>query len=453
MVKDDRVELHGLFKALVYADSLDDFEEKYESLMESIITTYPNFGRYMESVCDYKEEWSICYRKVAGVLTRGHHTNNNAEAQFLVLKEYVLCRVKAWNMNELFDKLTVELEEHYMEKLLSIATGSFDMFVSRRYAGKKVKVGEIGFSIPSSQQKLKMMQGVQSLGNRVYLVPSCSDSSLSYSVDMALGLCGCFIGMDGSPCKHQYVLWYNKVDTCPNFLPFFSPSERMHAGTVATGRALPLHMYEGVHDRTNPSQQTSILCTPAMPDAIDGDDLAQPGEEEGPSSPVIPTNDNNLSSAKETLELAFQNLLSHVDNADSSYCKALKVFADQTGKLNPAQLTTALQKFGKPFWSAKRNAAHSVLKRAQRCKIGVQPSAVIRRKSKGKGRKALPVGKVSELLPVKTTAKKRKHDLAGNVRQNLAQGVTHSQLMKSKCPPTCKKIKEAKVKREKGKDK
>ena len=75
--------MHGILKALVYADSPNDFDERYKSFIESIsITTYPDFGRYLEKVFDYKEEWSICYRKVAGFLTRGHHTNNNAEASF-----------------------------------------------------------------------------------------------------------------------------------------------------------------------------------------------------------------------------------------------------------------------------------------------------------------------------------------------------------------------------------
>ena len=91
-------------------------------------------------------------------------------------------------------------------------------------------------------------------------------------------------------------------DTCPNFLPF---SLHLRGCTLAQWPREKLSL-------------TSILCTPAMPDAIDGDDLAQPGEEEDPSSPLIPTNDSNLFSAKEILELVFQNHLSHVDNADSS---------------------------------------------------------------------------------------------------------------------------------------
>ena len=62
--------------------------------------------------------------------------------------------------------------------------------------------------------------------------------------------------------------------------------------------------------------------------------------------------------------------------------------------MNSSQLSTALIKFGKSVWSAKQSASESILKRAQRSKIGVQPSAVIRRKTNRKGKRALPLAKV-----------------------------------------------------------
>ena len=54
---------------------------------------------------------------------RGNHTNNFAEAQFLVLKDIILRRVKEYNVVGLITKTTVELENHYKDKLLSVADG------------------------------------------------------------------------------------------------------------------------------------------------------------------------------------------------------------------------------------------------------------------------------------------------------------------------------------------
>jgi hypothetical protein len=58
------------------------------------------------------------------LLVRGNQTNNFVEVQFLVLKDLLLRRVKEYNVVGLFDKLTIDLENHFKDKLLSIADGS-----------------------------------------------------------------------------------------------------------------------------------------------------------------------------------------------------------------------------------------------------------------------------------------------------------------------------------------
>ena len=94
-----------------------------------------------------KGSWALPYRKTS--LTGGSHTNNtnyltsltggshtnNCESQFLVFKDTLLQRVKKYNTNSLFDKFT-ELMEHYQNKLLPVASGSFDRHYSRRFKGK-----------------------------------------------------------------------------------------------------------------------------------------------------------------------------------------------------------------------------------------------------------------------------------------------------------------------------
>ena len=71
-----------------------------------------------------------------------------AESQFLVMKESLLQRVKEYNINALFQKLSVDLEEHYINNLHAISSGSNDIFCSHRYAGKFLKKGELGFRKP-----------------------------------------------------------------------------------------------------------------------------------------------------------------------------------------------------------------------------------------------------------------------------------------------------------------
>ena len=71
------------------------------------------------------------------LLVRGNQTNNFVESQFLVLKDVILGRVKECNLVALFDRLTVHLENHYEEKLLSVIDGSFDGHYRRRFMGKR----------------------------------------------------------------------------------------------------------------------------------------------------------------------------------------------------------------------------------------------------------------------------------------------------------------------------
>ena len=51
------------------------------------------------------------------------------------------------------------------------------------------------------------------------------------------------IGKDGSPCKHQYMLWTAKRAKCFNFVPINSPEDRQKLAKIAIGEALPLPLH------------------------------------------------------------------------------------------------------------------------------------------------------------------------------------------------------------------
>ena len=84
---------------------------------------------------------------------RGNNTNNFCEAQFLVIKDDILNRQKEVNVVGLIDKLTDELDAHYKNKLLSVASGKFDGIYSRRFRG-------IGYQIPSLEQQNKIVESL-----------------------------------------------------------------------------------------------------------------------------------------------------------------------------------------------------------------------------------------------------------------------------------------------------
>jgi hypothetical protein len=57
-------------------------------------------------ICKVQNRSLLCFR--SDLLTRGNRTNNFVEAQFLVLKDVILKRVKEYNVVALIGRITVE---------------------------------------------------------------------------------------------------------------------------------------------------------------------------------------------------------------------------------------------------------------------------------------------------------------------------------------------------------
>ena len=72
---------------------------------------------------------------------------------------------------------------------------------------------------------------------------------------MTVGTCECPIGLDGSPCAHQYFLWADNISDSLNFAPVFNEKNRQHFAKIALGSSFPLSFYEGLHGS---SKETDI---------------------------------------------------------------------------------------------------------------------------------------------------------------------------------------------------
>ncbi len=236
-----RQEILSLMKSIIYAQSEDISERTDDMLEHSLLEKYPNAAKYLEDVLDLKESWALAYR--SGLPVRGNNTNNYVEAQFLVIKDEILNRVKEYNVVGLLDKLTINLEEHYITKLLSIADGSLDGVYSARFKGL-IK------NLPPSDVLDEISKNVVSVGNEIFKVPSFTCTNVQYLIDMNLSQCECPIGSNGAPCKHQYLLWLKHWSTISqNFLPIFNGKERQEFAKLAVGVSGPDGLYEGIRDR------------------------------------------------------------------------------------------------------------------------------------------------------------------------------------------------------------
>ena len=176
----DRPHILNLFKKSLYAQTKQEFNNCFSALLnDDQCKRYPNLLSYLHNLFKDKEAFALCFRTELPV--RGNHTNNFAEAQFLVLKDVILRRTKEYNVVGLLDKLTIDLEDHYKNKLLSIADGSYDGLYRHRFMGKG-KDGSTGFKVPDKKQLDTYLSTVRDFGNNIFKVGSASDTSQRYSI-------------------------------------------------------------------------------------------------------------------------------------------------------------------------------------------------------------------------------------------------------------------------------
>lgn len=83
--------------------------------------------------------------------------------------------------------------------------------------------------MPSCDEQTIIVDKTIKVSDNIFLMPSMSDEGVQYLVDMNTGICQCKIGINGSPCKHQYILWVYKlcvaVRCCKLFASFQQGAE------------------------------------------------------------------------------------------------------------------------------------------------------------------------------------------------------------------------------------
>ena len=136
VMKEDRPVLLGLVRCMLYAESVEDLERRYTTAKENPTgQRYPEYLVHLASVYDRKEVWALCYRAAAP--TRGNNTNNFCEAAMRILKDRILCRLKAFNLNQLLDFMLTRLEHYYERRLVDVANNRVRAALQSRFYPKE----------------------------------------------------------------------------------------------------------------------------------------------------------------------------------------------------------------------------------------------------------------------------------------------------------------------------
>ena len=111
---------------------------------------------------------------------------------------------------------------------------------------------------------------------------------------------------------------------------------------------------------------------------------------------------------------------SRMDVSNQNFLRSILKFANRVQCMPTSKLTNAFHTFGAKGVTHARATATSIVRKAKRGKIYVQPEAVTRRKLNSGSRAKQSKGQVSKNNPfsLKPSRGKRLHQFAHNVRQN-----------------------------------
>lgn len=316
------------------------------------------------------------------------------------------------------------------------------------------------------------------IGENDYTVKA-SQGDTVYSVNTELGTCLCPVGRAGAPCKHQAAVASKFGIPSFNFLPVKSAETRKIFLVIATGSSIeqmgdswfqPLKsgLFQGGID-TNADDSPDVGAIADATDDSPGVGAVADATDDAPGLPLSEqtgnddqhTNDvpddgssgqhhssldmsETISSEPNLLaELGkvFDGMTDKLNSSPEEFGKAVTAFIGNYKKITTdSHLVSALHMFGKNVVTSKTKSRASFHSSS---KIGVQPTAVSRRKMAMGGKRRVSSGRPSKASFVaehgygkrKATPslqcmpKKRSvapHSLTHCVAENVALGKTHA---------------------------
>ncbi|XP_049268830.1 uncharacterized protein LOC119381717 [Rhipicephalus sanguineus] len=164
VLKDDRRRFMAAFQKILYAQDDQELQAAKEALHA---LGHVPYSQRVQAFLQCEQQWVLLYR--AGLMTRGHNTNNYSEASIRILKDIVLCRTKAYNAVALVEYIMTKWEEYFKLRLLHHA--------QHREPSHQIRFQNLLEKMPDVPS-----ESIVCLGNAMYSVPSSSGTA-AYEVD------------------------------------------------------------------------------------------------------------------------------------------------------------------------------------------------------------------------------------------------------------------------------
>lgn len=388
---EDRQDLYSYFRNILMSNQSEDQVESNISKFFEKTSKYPKYQNYVKKMLDRKAAWCLFYRKK--FLTRGSNTNNIIEVMFRLFKDIPLERTKAYNLVQLVDFITSNFNAYYRQRLLDVVMKKVNI---RRYSANDKDVN------PDS---------IKELNNFQYLVLS-SSSTTEYHVDMQICTCSCPEGHTGKICKHQsaVIKKYHITSAC-NIL---SEIQRTILYKIATGTSPPEQLLQPLLLKETESctlsgtkSNISLLERPTTSSLCDkhSDDEFEQNDDFERKWKLFAN--KFISDIEKNLKDDPENFQEGINAFMNNYNKNIK---------SSSSLLSGLHTAFKTVGTKTKRLIHTSRKGI---KISVQPTAIVRRKTKFTGRRRFQSGKKSSSTLKRNLAP---HNLQECVKDNKPLG-------------------------------
>ncbi|KAL3189141.1 hypothetical protein MRX96_003276 [Rhipicephalus microplus] len=402
--KDQRRRFMPAFQLVMYADTAEKLEA---ATAEVKALQHDAFVSRVLTFLRRQEEWVQLYR--LDVLTRGHNTNNFAEATIRVLKDIILNRVEAFNTVALVDSVALVWEKYFESRML-------------RHAYSRVAAHQLLYKGLLSRMPKDAAEAIQVVSQGQYIVPSTTHPSSSYEVYADIGLCTCIFGKQGAFCKHQALVQKKYGGLFPN-APALSTDDRYQLGQLALGEKCPPRIFFEPFQEEEPSSSSRTTAGTSAQQEEPDELQAMQGtstQEATHLAPVPSVPDAaQLAQAQEHaykfLEVQLRRV--HSMNAHNpAYLDIMKGLAEELARVQNQQRWDRTDAGIQGYRCSKTSPARH---------IRVQPTSIARRRpGLTRGSKRVPTGRPA-VEPAAKRAKKRPHSLSHSIEKNVPGARLH----------------------------
>ncbi|XP_050498792.1 uncharacterized protein LOC126879645 [Diabrotica virgifera virgifera] len=419
VMKEDRQEIYFMFKNLLYSASLNCVNEAFSKLIFFTISKgYRKLNQYLNNLWRKKETWISYYRNALPL--RGNNTTNYIEIVFRILKDCILNRTMAFNLTQLVDFILTRYELYLKQRLTDFGNGRYSSSLLKKMLPFKSSNDfsvEKQFDTPDIY-KVKCLQEEQ-------------------TVDIIRGICTCSLGTSGKMCKHSSAVIFsleNDIKTAYNLVCTSTKRDMLY---IANGIRPPPEWFSPLQKSLDSSIQTlpetsgtqkytELLAEDHGNDADSGESQTLSDQELAQLETLFDRIKNGAKSNPTIFVPAIQKMLFNATsfaNTETGLVSALYTFGSYSG---------VEQKNKRTLKSTKSRRSH-------RIKIGVQPTAIGRRKYCLPGKRKVSAGRpagsrltIEALQPHNYTtfghlpSRKRKapHNLESCVYDNKSLGMT-----------------------------